>query len=209
MNKSPRITLSNGTTIPQLGFGTLGVPPDRRPSRANTEKTAQIVGLALEVGYRHIDTAQMYGNERGVGEAIAASGIPREELYVTSKLGNGNHRPADVRRSFDETLEKLGIEQLDLFLMHWPLPTLHDGDYVSTWEAMCELVAGGALAHRWRLQLPARPSRPRDCGDGGCAGRQPDRGPPVLRQQGRSCGVNPTWHCSGGVESARAGKGAR
>ena len=90
-SKSPLITLSNGTTIPQLGFGTLGVPPDRRPSRANTEKTAQIVGLALEVGYRHIDTAQMYGNERGVGEAIAASGIPREELYVTSKLGNGNH----------------------------------------------------------------------------------------------------------------------
>jgi 2,5-diketo-D-gluconate reductase A len=81
-------------TIPPLGFGTLGVPPDHRPSRANTEKTAQIVGLALEVGSRHIDTAQMYGNERGVGEAIAASGIPREELYVTSKLGNGNHRPA-------------------------------------------------------------------------------------------------------------------
>ncbi len=145
MSKSSRITLGNETTIPQLGFGTLGVPPDRRPSRANTEKTAQIVGLALEVGYRHIDTAQMYGNERGVGEAIAASGIPREELYVTSKLGNGNHRPADVRRSFDETLEKLGLEQLDLFLMHWPLPTLYDGDYVSTWEAMCELVAGGRL----------------------------------------------------------------
>ena len=144
-SKSPLITLSNGTTIPQLGFGTLGVPPDRRPSRANTEKTAQIVGLALEVGYRHIDTAQMYGNERGVGEAIAASGIPREELYVTSKLGNGNHRPDDVRRSFDETLEKLGLEQLDLFLMHWPLPTLYDGDYVSTWEALCELVAGGRL----------------------------------------------------------------
>ena len=87
MSKSSIITLNNGTTIPQLGFGTLGVSPDRRPSRENTEKTAEIVGLALEVGYRHIDTAQMYGNERGVGEAIAASGIPREELYVTSKLG--------------------------------------------------------------------------------------------------------------------------
>jgi 2,5-diketo-D-gluconate reductase A len=91
----------------------------------------------------------MYGNERGVGEAIAASGIPREELYVTSKLGNGNHRGDDVRRSLDvsldETLEQLGLEQLDLFLMHWPLPTLYDGDYVSTWEAMCELVAEGRL----------------------------------------------------------------
>ncbi len=143
--KSPGITLNDGTTIPQLGFGTLGVPPDRQPSRANTEKTAEIVGLALEVGYRHIDTAQMYGNERGVGKAIAASGIPREELCVTSKLGNGNHRPDDVRRSFDETLEKLGLEQLNLFLMHWPLPTLYNGDYVSTWEAMCELVAEGRL----------------------------------------------------------------
>jgi 2,5-diketo-D-gluconate reductase A len=145
VSKSPLITLNNGTTIPQLGFGTLGVPPDRQPSRANTEMTAQIVGLALEVGYRHIDTAQMYGNEHGVGEAIAPSGIPREELYGTSKLGNGNHRPDDVRRSFDETLEKLGLEQPNLFLMHWPLPTLYDGDYVSTWEAMCELVAEGRL----------------------------------------------------------------
>src|SRR5262245_39404997 len=145
MSKIPPIALNNGTTIPQLGFGTLGTSPDRRPSSANTEKTAQIVGLALEVGYRHIDTAQMYGNERGVGKAIAGSGIPREELYVTSKLGNSNHRRDDVRRSFDETLEQLGLEQLDLFLMHWPLPTLYKGDYVSTWTAMCELVAGGRL----------------------------------------------------------------
>jgi 2,5-diketo-D-gluconate reductase A len=142
---TPRITLNDGTTIPQLGFGTLGVPPDRTPSRANTAKTAEIVGLALAVGYRLIDTAQMYGNEQGVGEAIAASGIPRDELYVTSKLGNGNHRPDDVRRSFDETLEKLGLAYLDLFLMHWPLPTLYDGDYVSTWKAMTELVADGRL----------------------------------------------------------------
>jgi 2,5-diketo-D-gluconate reductase A len=141
----PRIALNDGTTIPQLGFGTLGVPSDRTPSRSNTAQTAEIVGLALAVGYRHIDTAQMYGNEQGVGEAIAASGIPREELYVTSKLGNGNHRPDDVRRSFDETLEKLGLEYLDLFLMHWPLPTLYDGDYVSTWKAMTELVAEGRL----------------------------------------------------------------
>ena len=121
------------------------MPPDRNPTRSNTEKTAEIVGLALEVGYRHIDTAQMYGNEKGVGEAIAASSIPREELWVTSKLGNGNHRPDDVRRSFDETLEKLGVEQLDLFLVHWPLPTLYDGDYVSTWRAITGLVADGRL----------------------------------------------------------------
>jgi 2,5-diketo-D-gluconate reductase A len=141
----PRIALHDGTAIPQIGFGTLHVPPDRAPSPANTARTAEIVGLALEVGYRHIDTAQSYGNERGVGEAIAASGIPRAELYVTSKLGNGNHRPDDVRRSFGESLAKLGLVQLDLFLMHWPVPTLYDGDYVSTWQAMTELVADGGL----------------------------------------------------------------
>ena len=145
MSTRPRITLHDGTTIPQIGFGTLNVPPDRQPTRENTEKTAQVVGLALELGYRHIDTAQSYGNERGVGEAIAASGIPREELYITSKLGNGNHRPDDLRRSFDETMAKLGLEQLDLFLIHWPLPTLYDGDFVSTWKAMVALVTEGRL----------------------------------------------------------------
>ena len=141
----PRITLNDGTTIPQLGFGTLNVQPDRRPTPANIDMTAAIVGMALELGYRHLDTAQSYGTEQGVGKAIAESGIPREELYVTSKLSNGNHRPDDVRRSFDETLEKLGLDQLDLFLMHWPVPTLYDGDYVSTWKAMTELVEGGRL----------------------------------------------------------------
>src|SRR5689334_508383 len=120
----PTITLNNGATIPQLGFGTLHVPRDRAPTPENVAKTAEVVGLALELGFRHIDTAQMYGNERGVGEAIAASGIAREELWITSKLGNGNHRPDDVRRSFDETLEKLGLDYLDLFLVHWPLPML-------------------------------------------------------------------------------------
>ena len=141
----PRIALNDGTTIPQLGFGTLNVQPDRKSTAANIERTAEVVGLALELGYRHIDTAQSYGNERGVGKAVAASGIPREELYVTSKLSNGNHRPGDVRRSFDETLEKLGLEQLDLFLMHWPVPTLYDGDYISTWKAMTELLTNGRL----------------------------------------------------------------
>jgi 2,5-diketo-D-gluconate reductase A len=87
------IALNDGTMIPQLGFGTLNVQPDRRPTPSNIAKTADIVGEALEVGYRHIDTAQIYGTEEGVGAAIAASGIRREELYVTSKLGNGNHHP--------------------------------------------------------------------------------------------------------------------
>ncbi|MFF0248831.1 aldo/keto reductase [Streptosporangium sandarakinum] len=132
----PTITLNDKTEIPQLGFGTYLIPP---------EQTADIVGQALQVGYRHVDTAQMYGNEEGVGRAIAVSGIPREELYVTSKLANDKHRPDDVRRSFDETMARLGLERLDLFLMHWPLPTLYDGDYVSTWKAITDLVADGRL----------------------------------------------------------------
>ena len=141
----PRITLNDGTAIPQLGFGTLNIQADRRSTPENIARTAEVVGLALELGYRHIDTAQSYGNEEGIGRAIAVSRIPRDELYVTTKLSNANHRPDDVRRSFDESLVKLGLERLDLFLMHWPVPTLYDGDYVSTWKAMTELVAGGRL----------------------------------------------------------------
>lgn len=132
----PTITLNDQTTIPQLGFGTFQVPP---------KETAATVSTALEVGYRHLDTAQMYQNEQGVGEAIAASGIARDELYVTSKLNNSFHRPDDVRRSFDESMAKLGLDRLDLFLIHWPLPTQYGGDYVSTWRAMTELVADGRV----------------------------------------------------------------
>jgi len=145
MSTIPQLTLNDGTLIPQLGFGTLNVPPDRNPSPENTAKTAEIVRSALELGYRHIDTAQMYGNERGVGHGIAASGLPREQVYVTSKLGNGNHRPDDVYRSFDETLRKLDLDYLDLFLIHWPLPMLYEGDYVSTWKAMASLLTDGRV----------------------------------------------------------------
>ena len=130
----PSITLNDRTTIPQLGFGVFQVPP---------EETAAAVTTALEVGYRHIDTAQMYGNEAEVGVAIAASGIARDELYITSKLDNGYHRPDDARRSFDETLTRLGLDRIDLFLIHWPLPTRYDGDFVSTWHTLAEFVQDG------------------------------------------------------------------
>ena len=130
----PTISLHDQTTIPQLGFGVFQVPP---------EETAATVTKAFEVGYRHIDTAQMYENEAGVGEAIASSGIARDDLYVTTKLNNNNHRPDDVKRSFEESLKKLQLDQVDLFLIHWPLPTQYDGDYVSTWKAMAELVTDG------------------------------------------------------------------
>jgi 2,5-diketo-D-gluconate reductase A len=97
----------------------------------------------LEVGYRHIDTAQMYGNEKGVGEAIAASGIPRDEIFLTSKLNNGFHEPDEARRAFDKTLAELGLDHVDLFLIHWPLPTRYDGDFVSTWKTLEEFKADG------------------------------------------------------------------
>ena len=130
----PTVALHDGTSIPQLGFGVFQVPP---------KDTQQVVEQALEVGYRHLDTAQMYGNEKGVGDAVAASGLPRDELYVTTKLNNGFHRPDDARRSFAESLERLGLDQVDLFLIHWPLPTRYDGDYVSTWRTMVELQQEG------------------------------------------------------------------
>jgi 2,5-diketo-D-gluconate reductase A len=130
----PDIKLNDGTTIPQLGFGVFQVKPDQ---------TQQVVEQALEVGYRHIDTAQMYRNEEGVGRAIAASGIPRDELYVTTKLNNGFHRPDDARRAFDESLRRLGLDRVDLFLIHWPLPTRYDGDFESTWRTLGEFSAQG------------------------------------------------------------------
>ena len=141
----PTITLNNGTPIPQLGFGTLKIPPDRAPTPENARKTADVVRLALQIGYRHIDTAQMYGNEMGVGLALAESGIARDEIYITTKLGNAKHRPDDVRHSFDQSMERLDLDHLDLFLMHWPLPTLYDGDFVSTWQAMASLIGSGRL----------------------------------------------------------------
>jgi 2,5-diketo-D-gluconate reductase A len=130
----PDLTLNDGTTIPQLGFGVFQIPP---------KETAKAVTEALEVGYRHIDTAEMYRNERGVGEAVAASGLARDEVYLTSKLDNGFHRPDDARRAFDETLQALGTDHVDLFLIHWPLPTRYDGDFVSTWNTLIEFQADG------------------------------------------------------------------
>jgi 2,5-diketo-D-gluconate reductase A len=128
------ITLNDGNDIPQLGFGVFQIPPP---------ETAQAVTHALEAGYRHIDTAEMYGNEQGVGEAIRAGGLARSDVYVTSKLNNGFHRPDDARRAFDETLESLGFEYVDLFLIHWPLPTLYDGDFVSTWQTLEQFKSDG------------------------------------------------------------------
>jgi 2,5-diketo-D-gluconate reductase A len=127
MDSVPTLALNDGHTIPQLGFGVFQIP---------LSETAPAVSLALEVGYRHIDTAEMYGNEAQVGEGIRAAGVARAEVFVTSKLNNGFHRPDDARAAFRQTLADLQFEYVDLFLIHWPLPTRFDGDYVSTWKTL-------------------------------------------------------------------------
>ena len=134
MSTVPTIDLNDGNTIPQLGFGVFQIPPD---------DTADAVKTALDIGYRHIDTAEMYQNEKGVGDGIRNSGLDRSEVFITSKLNNGFHKPDDARRAFDHTLSALGFDYVDLFLIHWPLPTLYGGDYVSTWKTLEEFKKDG------------------------------------------------------------------
>ncbi|MCL3818359.1 aldo/keto reductase [Aeromicrobium wangtongii] len=129
----PNIALNNGVDIPQLGFGVFQIDP---------AETKDATLAALEVGYRHIDTAEMYGNEKGVGEAIRESGIPRDEIFVTSKLNNGFHAHDDAINAFEGTLEALGLDKIDLFLIHWPLPGI-DVDFVETWKALEEVYRDG------------------------------------------------------------------
>jgi 2,5-diketo-D-gluconate reductase A len=133
MSTVPDITLNNGARIPQLGFGVFQVPP---------EETKDATLMALEVGYRHIDTAQMYGNEKGVGEAVRESGLDRGEVFITSKLNNGFHAHDDALRAFDGSLRVLGFDYVDLFLIHWPLPGI-DVDFVETWKALEEIYRSG------------------------------------------------------------------
>ncbi|GAA3123118.1 aldo/keto reductase [Streptosporangium carneum] len=132
MTSVPTIRLNNGVEIPQLGFGTYQVKPD---------ETKETVLSALEVGFRHIDTAEMYGNEKQVGEAVRASGLDRGDVFVTSKLNNGFHAYDDALKAFDRSLEDLGFDYLDLFLIHWPLPDV--GDFVETWRAMEKIARSG------------------------------------------------------------------
>lgn len=130
----PTLELSNGYQIPQLGFGTYKI---------SAEDCVDTVKYALDLGIRHIDTAQMYHNEAEVGRAIEESGIPREEIFLTTKLNNDKHLPEDARRSFAQSLEDLRTDYVDLFLIHWPLPTLYGGDFVQTWRTLLEFEQQG------------------------------------------------------------------
>jgi 2,5-diketo-D-gluconate reductase A len=131
----PIITLSDGAAIPQLGFGVWEI---------GDGETASIVSAALAAGFRHIDTAQAYGNERGVGQAVRQSGLPRDEIFVTSKLRAGDFHSKDARGSFGRSLDRLGLDQLDLFLLHWPVP-VHDGLFVEAWRVLIELRQEGLV----------------------------------------------------------------
>jgi 2,5-diketo-D-gluconate reductase A len=132
MTQVPNLRLNNGVEIPQFGFGVFQVDPDQ---------TAQTVRQAFEAGYRHIDTAQMYRNEEGVGDAIADSGLSRSEVFITTKLNNQNHGFDSAIATLEESLKKLRLEYVDLFLIHWPLP--HLDRYVQTWKGFEKLLADG------------------------------------------------------------------
>jgi len=126
----PNIELNNGVSIPQLGFGVFQVPPP---------ETRDVVRKALAAGYRHIDTAKIYRNEEAVGQAVAESGIPRDDLFITTKLWNADQGYDSTLVAFDESIGKLGLEQIDLYLIHWPTPARNT--FVDTWKAMESLYA--------------------------------------------------------------------
>mgnify|MGYP001401415151 CR=1 FL=1 len=132
VSKVPLITLNNGVEMPQLGFGVWQVPPD---------ETATAVGTALEAGYRSIDTAAIYGNEEGVGRAVAASGIPRDELFITTKVWNSDQGYDSTLRALDTSLQKLGMDHVDLYLIHWPTPARDK--YVDTYRAFEKILSEG------------------------------------------------------------------
>jgi 2,5-diketo-D-gluconate reductase A len=134
MSKVPSLVMNNGLEIPQVGFGVFLVPP---------EETKQAVAEALKAGYRLIDTAQGYRNEEGVGAAIAESDVPRDELFITTKLTNSEHGYDNALNAFEGSMKKLGIDVLDLFLVHWPLPMFDQ--YVETWRAFEKLLADGRV----------------------------------------------------------------
>ncbi|WP_150461051.1 aldo/keto reductase [Nesterenkonia ebinurensis] len=132
MTAVPTIELNDGTTIPQLGFGVWQVP---------AEQAEEVVTKALQTGYRHIDTAAVYRNEEGVGAAIAKSGIPRDELYVTTKLWVSDFKKGATKQALETSLAKLGLEAVDLYLIHWPAPA--DEKYLDAWAALEQLQAEG------------------------------------------------------------------
>lgn len=134
MGAVPDITLNNGVTIPQIGFGVFQIPE---------AETAAAVGTAIEAGYRSIDTAAIYHNESGVGAALKATGVPRDELFITTKVWNNDQGYDETLRAFEASTARLGLDRLDMYLIHWPTPKR--GKYLDTWRALESLLADGRV----------------------------------------------------------------
>lgn len=132
MTDIPRLKFTDGNAIPQVGYGVFKIPDD---------EVAEATGSALELGYRHIDTASVYGNERGTGEGLRASGVPRADVFVTTKLARTEMGHDNALREFDASLERLGLDYVDLYLIHWPVPS--QDLYVETWQALLEIRDSG------------------------------------------------------------------
>jgi 2,5-diketo-D-gluconate reductase A len=187
----PSVTLNNGVEMPILGFGIFQIAAN---------ETEEAVATALEVGYRLIDTAASYGNEEAVGRTLRSSGIPRDELFVTTKLWIQNPGEANAKRAFEGSLGRLGLDHSDLYLIHQPL-----GDYYSFWRAMEQLYADGrtrAIGVSNFYPDPARRphrARPRD------PGGQPDRDAPVLPASRRPGPHANPWRADGSVGELRRG----
>ena len=198
MTQVPNLRLNNGVEIPQFGFGVFQVPPDQ---------TAETVQAAFDAGYRHIDTAQMYGNEEGVGQALAASGLARDEVFITTKLNNDGHGYDTALRRLDESL-RTRHRPLDLYLIHWPRPA--EDRYVDTWRGFEKPAAEGkarsigvsnfTVAHLERLA--ARPRRSPRSTRSSCTRRFPQ---PELRGTTPSTASRPRR----GARSGRAGPAGR
>lgn len=134
MAQSPLVKFNDGNEIPQLGYGVWQV---------EDEVAEKVVGLALDAGFRHIDTAKIYGKEEGVGRALAASSVDRNDVFITTKVWNEDQGYDEALAAFDASLKRLGIEELDLYLIHWAAP--HRGKYLETWKALIELQKSGRV----------------------------------------------------------------
>lgn len=130
------ISLADGNKIPQIGLGTWQIPK---------EDAASVVRTAIEAGYRHIDAAAIYGNEVSVGQGIRDSGVPRDELFITTKLWNNQHETAEARRGVEQSLERLGLDRIDLYLIHWPATVKYGDTYIQAWDALQEFKAEGLV----------------------------------------------------------------
>ncbi len=194
----PACTLHDGVEIPQLGFGVFQIPP---------EETQEKVEEALRVGYRHVDTAAAYRNEAGVGAAIAASGLRREDVFVTTKLWNSEQGYDSTLRAFEKSIERLGTGHVDLYLIHWPLPSRDL--FLDTWRAFERIKRGRRHPLDRRLQLPDRGPGAAGARGGAAADRQPGRAAPAPAAGRAARLARRARHRHRGLEPARAGRPAR